>query len=970
MNTSDRRLMAQAAVFSAIFFAPIPGPAKYFLWGVSHAIISAIFPEKPEDGMEDSPSYAWEHTPNATASRDMPMPVVYGRTRVKPVVKNRFVTVDGDKQYLHVLYSFSGHRIDEKGESDGVKTYAKSTLYYPGDVVKGNPDYDHYEPGKTYRLRAVKKDTGETIYGYYTSSVEANIFDLTQWDVWHGSAAITDIRVNGTPIDNFVVENSEDFTYETRPGFAEQAPITGFEVTYSNYPQSTVLEFGDEDGNEYDSEFWLFRVGGAWEFKTVAVTSSETHNLEVQVRFDSGLYRLRTTDKKMKRRSAWILVQYRKVGDSEWTDFEYGDLSKLNGSLSTISYKSNSMSSWDNASVLHIDRVTAKTFTLALKAKASREEPLEEGRYEVRVAATASHQEKVEAVPTFTGYLEYEGYDYPDNPITLINVAGITYGNFTYPGEALLAIRALATEQLNGDIEVTGVVERSTVKVWNGMTWVDKPANHHAWAAYDILANGWEDHPEYPDPGADPETIQPVYGCGIPPDRIDYESFAAWASYANGNDNPLTGDVEGLGYRLNIVFDTNMTAWDAVLRICQEGRGIVYPLGAKYYAMVDRAVQDVTVDGAVDEDADVMQLFSVGNIVQGSVKHTWADAAKKANAVEVTYSDIERDYDRVEFVVKSSDWDESDTVDNPLQIPLYGTVTFAQAFAIGKYLLNCNELLTSTVEFEVDVEGLCVQAGDVVRVQHDSLTGVGGRIRGYHAATNTVTLDKEVVLELDKTYELQVQLSDGRLVRKAVTGAGTTAIMQFDAGDTWSTPPQKHDVYAFGELGSASKLYRVIDVSMSGDYKVRVVGLEYDERVYKFDPYTGDTDDTTVSKLANGSYAPGSDLSAYMAQKIAPDLAQNDAVYFNTAQNLSLKEVLSFNRTTGEYESYILVEWDPSEGESWGEWEVSWRDVDEADREWQGAWEAETAYSAGDVVEHDGKVYISITDDNLGHTPG
>lgn len=997
----------QTAAMAFFMWSPftwMKGAAKFFMWVGSSVVINAIFPSAKPQGEEASASYSWRHTANNTASHETPMPIVYGKARVKPVVKNRFITIEGEKEYLNVLYGFTGHRIDE---SDDIVTYDNFHAYYARDgiVVKGNPNYTNYEPGKSYRPLG-----NPTI----TPKAEINNFNADDWEAWHGTAAITDILINSNPLDNYVTGNSEDFSYETRPGLAEQSVIEGFDVTYANYPQDEPLYMNDvpeinqrEANIRYDTVssrvVWnkhplLYRgesyiIQSDTEFvapgetyyiywdptisvrkyylqhntpptadtahviASIAVTATgltptytistpeitdwfspalpitTAHNIEFILNFPYGLSGTSIIGDVMNS-TARVFAQYRERGTDKWINFDF-DLHKFFDSIKTYS---------DETTAGIITRAKQKELFISVKAKPEGEYLDTDKTYEVRASASS---------PVV---------------VKLINIAGIVYGEenadgdfpgFTYPGESLLGIRVLASGKLAGDIEVTGVVERSTVKVYNSRTgggWTDGTANTHAWAVYDILANGNPDHPEYPGIEADSDTIQPIYGCGVGKDNIDYESFRSWAEYTNRPSQQATpnwGAPYGLGYELNIVFDTITTAWDAILRICQEGRGIVYPYGSSFYAILDKRVAS----------SDITQLFSMGNINLGTFSQQWVDKSKKANLIETTFWNEDNNYERTTFAIRTSDWDLGTDLNNPLKLALQGTTNYAQAFALATYVLNSNELLSHMVSFETDMEMLQSQVGDVIPVQHRAMIGDGGRVVGYVAGSNTVTLDKAVSISAGVTYDLVIQHSNDTIETKQYTGSSDTNTLVFGPANPWTTNPAQHDVWAFGVEGEATKLFRIIDINLAGDYKRVVVCMEYDPAIYQLDPYTSDTAADTAANEGAGKIAPGGDLTIWGAGKVAPNLNQPTLTTFNTAANLRLVEVLSRNRATGEYESSILVSWDAGVGENWGEWDVRVRDVDVSDLEWQGEWRAGN-YSQYEKVEHEGYTYISMVDDN------
>ncbi len=923
------RFAAQAGLFAASMF--MPPMAAYFTIVTGNVLITALFPPRMAKEEKTSPSYAWKHTANSTASEDTPMSIVYGKARVKPIIKSRFITMEGDKQFLNTLYGFTGHRIDEISNTVAPRWRwlgrdVSHHFYDTGDVVRTPAADATYgdEPGKTYRCKRFHYAAGiENIgEGYPGSGID--YYNTDYWEVWHGTAAITDILIDGMPIENFITANSEDVRYETRPGLSEQTVIEGFENAYSNLPQSITL-----------NENWI----------TIQTASEVVQNIEVTLYFPNGLYRIDAFGA-MEKRYKSIYIQYREIGTDDWNSFQYR--MKHNDADSPIF----------SGTGIQVGMSSPSSTYRVYRAKVDGTY-LDTGKpYEIRISTSIpSTDERVQ------------------DTLQIINVATISYAQpdadgelrgFTYPGEALLGLKILATGQLSGDIETTGVVERSTVPVWveDESRWdTTAAADAHGWAVYDILANGHPSHPAYPDIDADSSTIQPIYGCGIPRTRLDYASFRDWVVFANGNDNPNTAAIEGLGRKLNIVFDTFTTAWDAILRICQEGRGIIFPIGSKFYALVDKAITDVVVEGTTDKD--VTQLFSMGNINLESFKQQWVDKSKKANAIEIVFFDEDNNYDRTQFVIRTSDWDTMTELNNPLQLVLQGTTEYSQAFAQGIYLMNCNELLNHVVVLESDIESLQSQVGDVIRIQHDSMMGEGGKVVGYDSPTGIVTLDKEITIVPGTDYEFIIQLSDGSLRMKTVTGGSNTSTINFGASVVWGAAnPTKYDSWAFGEVGASSKLFRIIDITIAGNYGRRITCLEYDARIYQLDLASTDTAAQTAEKEAEGTTAPAGETSNWNVGKIAADLGRVSRTTFNTASTIQLEEVISRNRATGEYESSIVASWNIEEGENWGEWDVSLRDVDATDLGWQGDWSSNSPYDIYDKVYRDGLAFISTENTN------
>ena len=1101
------RILGYAGM-GVVQFIPGWGPIASF---VGSNLINLFLQDK-EKSQSTSESYGWEYRDSPAASLGKAMPVVYGKARVRPIMKNRYVTKKDDEQRLYALYGLAAHKVD--ATTYAVYTRTPTTPYQLGDIVTVSA-----ENGTTYRY---KSGTSFTTAPSYT--------DTDYWELWHGTGAFADsVIVNGCSISNY----NADVEWETRPGLPSQTVIEGFDVTYANtaqneelyfdgigvinsneanmnvMPRSTVLRwkqhtlyvngvtyplasgrkatFGSSlnyiyfepatSTEEYQvadveptgaGQFLVATLqGGAvkpngypgidnyagdadWTTFTLPLTAA--HNIEIIFEFPNGLYGA-PAGQNIVSATGRVFAQYREVGGT-WTNFysKFGDPGyfNLNGITGVKKYS--------------FDRKNSKTFSISMRAVAQLHALNYSKSYEIRVSSSSPAIARLTNIATITYGAE--------------NADGTSPG-FTYPGEPLLGIRALASGQINGDLDVQVDVERSYVWVYNtrNSTWVQGAADNHAWAVYDILANGHPDHKSYPTAGnADAEAI---YGCGINKDRLDYETFRTWAE-----------NIGELDYELNIVFDTFMTAWDAILRICQEGRGMVYPIGTKIYAFTDKA-------------EDVSQLFTMGNIHAGTFVQKFMEANQKVNMVEVNYYDAEREYQRTTIAARSADWDSTTGLSVPTTVSLYGTTSNDQAQAIARFLIIGNELINNVITFGVDVDALAAQAGDVVEVQHDVLTvGQGGRIvdvvynyivngsfesallpdwikwaspsvygqstnqskyatYSLHtrstsdngggqqtftvkpnteytlsawvymlnvsvstatiramtlatgspnskasanktllnqwqrvsvtfttAATQTtatvwlggigeayfdgvmfnegataidfsptvlITVDRDLELSAGVQYQLKVRAADGTLLTQ--TGITTenqvsAKVLSFGSSWAWTTVPVQYDPYSFGITGAHVKKYRIADISRTNELMRTLTLVAYDA-----DIYASYTPNDIIPEFDDGQFT-----LAKLA--VSSTTVKELANLLNIATNLQLREVISRNRTTGEYESSIVATWDTVQGDPRGAWEVWFRDVDGSDVDWEGTWSAGT-FDLGKKVELDGKAYISTKDSNV-----
>ncbi|MDD4985037.1 MAG: phage tail protein [Dehalococcoidales bacterium] len=810
------RIIGEAALFGTALLAGTPIAATKFAWLYKQRQLVAMgawagsnllrmFLRDKEKPLSESPTYQWGHVSSPSAAKGTATPIVYGKARIRPVLKNRYVTVESDKQVLYALYSCAGHRVLERT----LPTLDSPSLLNSGEFM------DSDNPGATFVFRE-----------YVTDGV---------YELGHGMASFyNDIVLNGQAIGYY----GNDVHWETRPGLPTQQVIEGFDTTYTNWSQDQILYTGVPVVNRNEVQFRVANGVLYWETCTVmyqgtgytvnkghltllpstfyyvvfkpgettfylatsydpnvyhalftfnsgspstfnwvdpfealaadiynpAYVFGDAHNIELTFEFPYGLYGIQDMNTDIKA-TCQLIAQYREYGAEDWSNFDFGLNSTFTSAIP--------ITADIDAGLVKKNKHTA--FSISVRAVAEGN-PLDTDKwYEVRVTAASPSIIKLVNIATMVYGVEDDNGDRP---------------GFSYPGEALLGIKALATGQISGNLDVQVDVERRYVWVYDTTlgSWVQKPANNHAWAVYDILANGHPDHPAYPTYGnAYADTI---YGCGLDKDRLDYTDFSTWADY-----------IDEIGYELNICFDTFGEAWDAILRICQEGWGMIYPIGT-------------TVHVFVDKPGDVTQLFTMGAISNAS--QSFLGRQSMATLLEVTYQDSERNYENTQLVARSSDWDSSSILGDNSSITLYGTKSFGQAWSLARRMVLGNELLKSTFQFDVDVDALSAQVGDVVEIQHDVLTtGQGGRI-----------------VSVGVVQTAQEQLTDGGLENWAsvtnlanwIEGVAGTSTISRDA-DAYSGSFAA--LFSIDGSNSIAQIYQSVVLLASTDYTFSFYSKEY-----------------------------------------------------------------------------------------------------------------------------------------------
>lgn len=452
-----------------------------------------------------------------------------------------------------------------------------------------------------------------------------------------------------------------------------------------------------------------------------------------------------------------------------WYANDDGSLSNVTVSVQ-ISHKKVG-GAWVNWGVLTISGEESSVIQ-----RTTRKDGLAAGEYDVKVKYTTAQGRFDTSRYSNTGSFAFLQEVIPDD--------------FEYPGMALLAIKVLATDQLSGsDPRVSCLVTRSTVPVYD-VGWTTKPANNPAWAAYDMYVNS-------------------LYGGGVNYSRMLYTDFNNWATECFNESRVFNAYVD------NPQSFPGILSWTETL-----GRARVVQKGTDFGVIIDKI-------------ANPVMMFDMGNIVENSFKESFLSSDERANVVEITYFDEMLEYSRKTVELKTHDFDtNTDLEDNRIQLVLYGCTSRASAIKHAQFILNCNRYLLRTVEFEVGIDALGCQAGDVIHISHDMPQwGYSGRI--ISAAANTVVLDREVTLTFGTAYQIIVLHNNDVLETQTITTPGAEITTDtLDLTGVWTKIPSLHDNYSFGAVNFVTKEFRVFDITRGKAQNRRIKALEYIAEVY------------------------------------------------------------------------------------------------------------------------------------------
>lgn len=559
--------------------------------------------------------------------------------------------------------------------------------------------------------------------------------------------------------------------------------------------------FADQSLNYELTESW----------NTQQVQGDACDAIELTVGFPNGLYYSNDSGG-ADRTSVTLKAEIRKVGDESWQALPLANQKGMAGHIKrrdawNFIKSDNSVTN----TVDYVGRIEEATNNAFYRV--FRFDNLEKARYEIRMRCSAKDGKSLRHV----------------NKVYWVQLTQIIYDDFVHPGKALIGIKALATSQLSGtDPKVTWIQERSEVYVFN--PYINKyeaqPADNPAWAAYDLIHICRKIGGEY-------------IVFGQPHMRLDYNAFKAWADKCKTN-----------GFTFNYIYDTAMRLWDALKYPEAVGRGKVIPVGTRFTCVSDYQSTPV-------------QLFTVANIKQGSFNEEFQGVEARANSVEISFLNKDKDYERDVIPVYGDTYDESDTLTNPAQVELMGCTSLEQAYKHGKHFLRCNKYEIRTVTIEAFTDAIACTVGDIILIQHDIPEwGEGGRV--VAVSGQTITLDKEVSVQPGKNYQLLIRSNATDIVStfNVVNVSGLNVIVKE------AIPVQPDAVYAFGEVSKSAKPFRVLAITKTLSEMTRKIQcMEYYPELYVSDDGTVPSIDYT-NHVASDIQAVGLVSDVYGANGI------------------------------------------------------------------------------------------------------
>lgn len=226
-------------------------------------------------------------------------------------------------------------------------------------------------------------------------------------------------------------------------------------------------------------------------------------------------------------------------------------------------------------------------------------------------------------------------------------------------------------------------------------------------------------------------------------------------------------------------------------------------------------------------------MFSMGRINKGSFQVIRSSKADTANFFFGEFWSRDLDYEQ-DQIPRDDPTLTTDSDQVEATVNMMGVTDPAQVTRLLNYHMLSNRLQRRQVEFEVGVEALAMEAGDVFLIAHDVPGwGFSGRMLDVQDGGSKIRLDRDVTVESGKSYELTViNDSTDKIDVVAVTSLPGTSDWITVSGD-FTTTQAIGTNYSFGEITRSTVAYRCMSITRgTGFLRRKIVAKEYNVAVY------------------------------------------------------------------------------------------------------------------------------------------
>lgn len=357
-------------------------------------------------------------------------------------------------------------------------------------------------------------------------------------------------------------------------------------------------------------------------------------------------------------------------------------------------------------------------------------------------------------------------------------------------------LKVQGTKLLNGKLDNYSAIATSEVYTWNKTlgSWDQLPTRNPAWLFIHVLTTAANRHRlPVERNGALDNTLMRKY--------FDVDQIIKWADWCDTNN-----------FYCDMIVSARTTVREVLTTITSAGLATWVRNDGRF---------SVVYEG---ENRTPVHIVTPNNSKNFHSKMTYA---KKPIGLRVKFANEDLDYQQDEIIV-NADYNQVDANNNPLILQNYESLELPnvtnvrQATILGRFFMAQAENRRERITFDMDIENLAVQRGDILAVAHDVLAAGGVPVR---------------VLEVDKTDPTHdvVNFSDilPSTASPAVQSSWGVITRADNYQDTHAVFPKGQfqgkvgDLYIAGGAAVEQLNYMVEEIRASRDLSASILAVEY-----------------------------------------------------------------------------------------------------------------------------------------------
>jgi predicted phage tail protein len=344
-------------------------------------------------------------------------------------------------------------------------------------------------------------------------------------------------------------------------------------------------------------------------------------------------------------------------------------------------------------------------------------------------------------------------------------------------------------------------VTRTYTGLWNG-GFTTGFSNNPAWVFYDLISNT-------------------RYGLGEYVNSVNIDKWTLY-SIAQYCDELVADGYGGFEPRFtcNIYIQGRDEAYTVLNNLASVFRGMIYWING-YVTCVQ------------DAPASETKLFHASNVENGEFNYSSSSSRTVHTVALVAWNDPTDLYrQKVEYVS-----DQDGILKYGIQtaeISGFGCTSRGQAHRLGKATLYTELYENEVITFKCGLDHISlVEPGSIIKVQDRDRAGAdfGGRL--LSVTSNSVVLDRPIVIQSGISYSISLELPDGTIVTRAISnGAGTHTNISF----VIALPilPTAYSLWVVSSSSLIPESWRVISVTEESPISFSVSALSYRPDKYDY----------------------------------------------------------------------------------------------------------------------------------------